>query len=92
LPRRTARRRSAKSGITQLSATTRRLGGGLVSTGLLTAGAGFEDRLYALSATDVGRVHGRPAVAATTVGERRTVAWEVRPGTVAYRGLHRYRV
>jgi hypothetical protein len=29
-------------------------------------------------------VHGQPAVAATMVGDRRTVAWEVRPGTVAY--------
>ena len=68
---------------TQLSAAMRRLGG-LVSTGLLTAGAGLEDRMYALSATDVGWVHGRPAPAATMAGDSRTVAWEVAPGTVAY--------
>jgi hypothetical protein len=60
---------------------------GLTYTGLLTAGGGgFEDRLYARPATDVGQVHGRPAVATVTIGGNRVVAWEVAPGTIAYLG------
>jgi hypothetical protein len=59
---------------------------GLIYTGLLTAGGGFEDRLYARPATDAGPVHGRPAVAPVTVGGNRMVAWEVAPGTIAYLG------
>lgn len=82
-PYRSASIREVRYHATELGVATGRLGG-LVSTGLLTDGAGFEDRMYALSATDVGRVHGQPAVAATMVGDRRTVAWEVAPGTVAY--------
>jgi hypothetical protein len=69
----------------QLGGAAARLDG-LIYTGLLAAGAGFEDRLYALAAGDAGMVHGRPAVAAVTVGARPTLAWEVAPGTVAYLG------
>jgi hypothetical protein len=59
---------------------------GLIYTGLLTAGGGFEDRLYARSATDAGQLHGRPAVANVTTGGNDVVAWEVAPGTIAYLG------
>jgi hypothetical protein len=59
---------------------------GLIYTGLLTAGGGFEDRLYARSAPDAGLVHGRPAVATVTIGGNGVVAWEVAPGTIAYLG------
>ena len=59
---------------------------GLIYTGLLTAGGGFEDRLYARSAADAGQVHGRPAVATVTIGGNDVVAWEVAPGTIAYLG------
>jgi len=59
---------------------------GLIYTGLLTAGGGFEDRLYARSATDAGPVHGRPALATVTIGGNDVVAWEVTPGTIAYLG------
>jgi hypothetical protein len=52
---------------------------GLIDTGLLTAGGGFEDRLYARSATDAGQLHGRPAVATMTIGGNDMVAWEVAP-------------
>ncbi len=60
--------------------------GGIVYTGLLTAGGGFEDQLYALSPTDAGMVHGRPAVASPALGGNGTVAWEITPGSVAYIG------
>lgn len=60
--------------------------GRLIYTGLLTAGGGFEDRLYARSATDAGQLHGRPAVATVTTGGNGVVAWEVAPGTIAYLG------
>jgi hypothetical protein len=59
---------------------------GLTYTGLLTAGGGFEDRLYARPGTDAGQVHGRPAVATVTIGGNGVVAWEVAPGTIAYLG------
>jgi hypothetical protein len=59
--------------------------GGLIYAGLLTAG-GFEDRLYARSATVAGPVHGRPAVATVTMGGNDVIAWEVAPGTMAYLG------
>jgi hypothetical protein len=59
---------------------------GLIYTGVLTAGGGFEDRLYARSSTDAGQVHGRPAVATVTIGGNEVVAWEVAPGMVAYLG------
>jgi hypothetical protein len=59
---------------------------GLIYTGVLTAGGGFEDRLYARSATDAGPVHGGPAVATVTTGGNDVIAWEVAPGTIAYLG------
>jgi hypothetical protein len=59
---------------------------GLIYTGLLSASGGFEDRLYARSATDAGQVHGRPAVATVTTGGNDVVAWEVAAGTIAYLG------
>jgi hypothetical protein len=59
---------------------------GLIDTALLTAGGGFEDRLYARPVTDAGPVHGRPAVATVTTGGNDMVAWEAAPGTIAYLG------
>lgn len=58
---------------------------GLTFTGL-TRGGGFEDALYATTVTPVGLVHGAPAVASDAGGGRGTVAWEPKPGLVAYVG------
>jgi len=52
----------------------------------LTAGGGFEDALYTVGVTPVGRVRGADAVASIVWGGSGTVAWEPTPGLVAYVG------
>lgn len=58
---------------------------GLVTTGLITSG-GFEDAVYAGPAIYPTTVRGRPAVATPVYGGNFALAWEVRPGVVAYVG------
>lgn len=62
------------------------LGGGLTYTGVVTAGGGFEDQLYAQAGATVGEVHCRPAVMSPVRGGSATLAWEPLPGVVAYVG------
>ena len=58
---------------------------GLTYTGVLAA-TGFEDQLYAGTASSAGTVGRRPAVASAVGGGSGTIAWEPVPGVVAYVG------
>jgi hypothetical protein len=58
---------------------------GLVYTGV-TAGAGFEDALFAGAATPAGTVRGQPAMLSSVMGGNATLAWELSPGVVGYVG------
>jgi hypothetical protein len=62
------------------------LGAGLTYTGLTSGGGGFEDQLYRQGAVAGGFVGGATAMVSGVSGGNATVAWEVRPGTVAYVG------
>lgn len=60
--------------------------GGLVYAGV-SNGAEFEDELYvAIQARPGGRVRGHPAVFSAVGGGNLTLAWEPRPGLVAFVG------
>lgn len=61
------------------------LGNGMTYTGV-TSGGGFEDQLYAMPTRDGGPVNGRPTVVSSVFGGSATLAWEPRPGLVAYVG------
>ncbi|MFJ9011659.1 hypothetical protein [Streptomyces canus] len=61
------------------------LSGGLTFTGVARCG-GIEDRLYEGGAQASGPVHGKPAVVTTALGGNGVLAWEPRPGLVAYVG------
>lgn len=58
---------------------------GLVTMGLITGG-GFEDIVFAGQAIYPTTVLGRPAVASPVYGGNFVIAWELRPGVVAYVG------
>lgn len=58
---------------------------GLVSLGIMKSG-GFEDAVYAGPSIYQTTVRGRPAVATPIFGGNFAIAWEVRPGVVAYVG------
>ncbi|MEU6141247.1 hypothetical protein ABZ848_12880 [Streptomyces sp. NPDC047081] len=63
----------------------RELGNGLIFTGVVRCG-GIEDRLYALGARAAGTVHGRPAVVTDAIVGNAILAWEPKPGVIAYVG------
>lgn len=58
---------------------------GPVYTGV-SAGGGFEDQLYAQTSRSGGTVHSAAAVVSRVQGGNATLAWELRPGLVAYVG------
>lgn len=59
---------------------------GLVTTGLIMSGGGFEDAVFAGPSVVPTTVRGRPAVATPIFGGNFAIVWEVRPGVVAYAG------
>lgn len=59
---------------------------GLVSMGLIRDAGGFEDAVYAGPTTYRTTVRGLPGVASPVYGGNFVIAWEVRPGVVAYVG------
>lgn len=58
---------------------------GLTFTGVARCG-GFEDLLYAMDTQASGTVRGTPAVITSQLGGNGVLAWEPRPGPVAYVG------
>lgn len=61
------------------------LGGGLTYTGVLRSGA-VEDTLYSAGFQPAGTVHGKPAIVTSALGGNAILAWEPKPGMVAYVG------
>jgi hypothetical protein len=60
--------------------------GGMTYTGITSGAAGFEDQLYLQASVPGGWVGGARAVVSGVAGGNGTLAWEVRPGMVAYIG------